>query len=239
MNRKLRCLLLDDELLGLTYLKRMCEQISGLEVVKAFNDPETFLLAVPKLEFDLCILDIEMPRINGLQIANLLQDKLIIFTTAYKEYASEAFELDAVDYVPKPVQRNRLEMAVQKAIKRGELHQLSKGFVQLNTDKGKALLFFDQLALIRTSEVDSRDKIAHLKDGTRMCLKNISFQKLLMVLPQHFFCRINKQEIIALSVVKVFTYDEIVTNFLSDLGKEAVLTLGDSYRKDFLEKVRL
>lgn len=217
----------------------MCEQIPELEVVKAYNDPEAFLLAMLKLEFDLCILDIEMPHINGLQVANLLQDKLIIFTTAYKEYASEAFELDAVDYVPKPVQRNRLEMAVEKAIKRRDMSQLSKGFVQLNTDKGKALLFFDQLALISTSEGDSRDKIARLKDDTSLCLKNISFQKLLSLLPPHLFCRINKQEIIALSTVKVFTFDEIITGSLTDQGREMVHTLGDAFRKGFLDKVKL
>ncbi|MCH5688586.1 response regulator [Niabella sp. W65] len=59
-----------------------------------------------RLEFDFCILDIEMPEMNGLQVAALLNGRPVVFTTAYKEYAAEAFDLDAVDYIRKPVKRN-------------------------------------------------------------------------------------------------------------------------------------
>lgn len=103
---------------GLTYLKMLCEQIPELEIVKAFNDPQKLLDEVPNLDFDLCISDIEMPGIDGLTLANLLQNKLVIFTTAYKNYASEAFDIDAVDYVTKPVTKERLERAVAKALER-------------------------------------------------------------------------------------------------------------------------
>jgi len=97
---------LDDELPGLTYLKMLCEQLPELEVVKAFNNPKLFLAEVPNVDFDLCILDIEMPEMNGLQVANLLNGKPVIFTTAYKEYASEAFDINAIDYVSKPIKKN-------------------------------------------------------------------------------------------------------------------------------------
>lgn len=232
-------MLLDDELPGLTYLKLLCEQIPELEVVKAFNDPEVFLSELPALEFDLCIIDVEMPHINGLQIANLLHGKMIIFTTAYKEYAAEAFNLDAVDYVVKPLQKERLELAVKKAIKRLDSFQTPKSFIQLNTDKGKALLFFEQLCFIRTSNIDSRDKIAYLQEGTIICLKNITFDKLLELLPSNQFCRINKKEIISLSIVQWFTFDEITTNYFLDSGKAVVLTLGEIYRNDFLKRVKV
>jgi two-component SAPR family response regulator len=107
-------LLLDDELPSLAYLKILCEQIPQLEVVKSFNNPAAMVEGMPTLEFDLCILDIEMPEMNGMQIASLLRDKLVIFTTAYKEYAAEAFDLDAIDYVRKPVSLARLKQAVTK-----------------------------------------------------------------------------------------------------------------------------
>jgi two-component SAPR family response regulator len=128
-------LLLDDELVGLTYLKMLCEQIPEVDVVKAFNHPEVFLAEVPKLEFDLCILDIEMPGMNGLQIANLLNGKPVIFTTAYKEYAAEAFDLNAVDYVRKPVKKERLQQALLKAENRILNKNQDKQFIQLNTAK--------------------------------------------------------------------------------------------------------
>lgn len=239
MNIKLKCLLLDDELPGLTYLKMLCEQLPELEVVKAFNNPETFLAELPSLDFDLCILDVEMPGMNGLQVANLLKGKPVIFTTAYKEFAAEAFDLDAVDYVQKPVQKERLAHAVQKAIQRVGNQQAVKKFIQINTDKGKALLHFNRIGLISTSDMDSRDKIAYLKDNTTICLKNITFDKILELLPPQQFCRINKKEVISLAIVKVFTFDEITIDLLSPSGKPMFLTLSEIYKTGFLERVRI
>ena len=230
-------MLLDDELPGLAYLKLLCEQLPELEVVKAFNNPEVFLSEIPRLDFDLCILDVEMPQMNGLQVANLLRDKPVIFTTAYKEYAAEAFDLDAVDYIRKPVQKERLEQAVQKAMKRIHV-QPRKDFMQLNADKGKAVIFFDQIAFITTADNDSRDKVVYFKDGTERRLKNISFDRLLEVLPPDRFCRINKKEIIALSIVQVFTFDEITAGFPAEPGKTTVFMLSEIYRDHFLQKIK-
>lgn len=236
MGTKIRCLLLDDELPGLAYLKMLCEQIEGLEVVRAFNNPELFLKELPNLDFDLCITDIEMPGINGLQIANLLHGKPIIFTTAYKDYAAEAYDLDAIDYVRKPIKMERLQQAVEKAKSRMESTKTKKGFAHLNTDKGKALLYFDQLCYIKVSEIDSRDKIIQLADGSTITLKNISFDKLLEVLPPNDFSRINKKEIIALKMVKVYAFDEITTN-LPAQSQPVKLVLSEAYRSEFLQKV--
>lgn len=234
----LKCILLDDELPGLAYLKLLCEQIPELELVKAYNDPEVFLKEFKNLDFDLCILDIEMPHVNGLEIANLLTDKLIIFTTAYKEHAAEAFDLDVVDYVGKPVKRERLQQAVNKALKRSEKSNNNKNFVQLNSDKGKSILFFEQICYVKVSEIDSRDKIARLIDGSTLTLKNISFEKLLGSLPESQFCQINKKELIALKAIQYFTHDEIVSNIaLSGNNQFLVLYLSENYRSDFLRKI--
>lgn len=239
MNTKLRCLLLDDELPGLAYLKLLCEQLPELEVVKAFNSPVTFLSEIPTLNFDLCILDIEMPEMSGLQIAPLLNGKPVIFTTAYKEYAAEAFDLDAVDYIRKPIKKERLHQAVLKAKNRLSSPMIEKQFVQLNTDKGKALIFFDQLAYIKTSDSDSRDKAAYLFDGTVLTLKNISFEKLQELLPNNIFSQVNKKEMIALKAVKVFSFDEITTSVEDQTGKVIKLALSEVYRNEFLSKVKV
>jgi DNA-binding LytR/AlgR family response regulator len=239
LNTKLRCLLLDDELPGLTYLKMLCEQLPELEVVKAFNSPDIFLKEVPNLDFDLCILDIEMPAMNGLHVANLLQGKPVIFVTAYKEFAAEAFDLDAIDYVRKPVKKERLQQAIQKAVSRISKSSSAKNFVQLNTDKGKALLFFDQVGYIKTSDSDSRDKTVQLLDGTILTLKNISFEKLLEVLPSDQFSRVNKKELVAIKSVHFFSHDEITTSIPQPSGKPLVLTLSESYRQEFIGKVRV
>ena len=102
MTTRLKCVLLDDELPGLTYLKMLCEQIPEVEIVKVFNDPVKFLASIHHLDFEAVILDIEMPKVNGLQVAQALKDKLIIFATAYKQYAFDAFDLDATDFIGKP-----------------------------------------------------------------------------------------------------------------------------------------
>lgn len=238
MNTKIKCILLDDELPGLTYLKMLCEQIPDLEVVKAFDNPVTFLNEVNKLEFDLCITDIEMPGMNGLQVANLIKGKPIVFTTAYKEYAAEAFDIDAVDYIRKPVKMERLQQAVEKVKAKINNGKKQKLFLQVNSDKGKTVLFFNQLAYIKTSDIDSRDKTAQLIDGTTIVLKNISFAKLKRLLPSEQFVQINKQELIAIKSVRLFSFDEITTNIPDPNSNEPLkLFLSDVYRADFLKYV--
>lgn len=239
MTTKLKCLLLDDELPSLKYLKMLCELIPELEVLKAFDNVENFLREFPLIKPDLCILDIEMPGMDGLSVANLLAGKPVIFVTAYKEYAADAFDIDAVDYIRKPVTRERLQVAVNKVLNRIQQSDQIKRFVHLNTDKGKTLLFFDEIAFIGTSETDSRDKIAMLNDGKIFVLKNISFEKLLQVLPEGGFCQVNKKEVVALRAVRFFSHDEVTTKIIQPTGRPLTLTLGFAYREEFLKKIKL
>jgi len=239
LNTKLKCLLLDDELPSLTYLKILCEQLPELEVVKTFNSSVTMLNEISQLEFDLCILDIEMPHTNGLQIASLLKGKPVIFTTAYKDYAADAFDLNAVDYVRKPVSLDRLQQAVVKAQSRLKNGVETKSFIQINTDKGKGLIYFNQLCYVKASEIDSRDKIAQLVDGTLITLKNISFEKLLHMLPESDFVRINKKELIAIKSVQAFSFDEIITTIQTEPGQPLKLILSEVYRNDLIKKVKV
>lgn len=231
-------MLLDDELPGLTYLKMLCEQIPELKVVRSFNNAAQFLNEIPELEFDLCILDIEIPNTNGLEIARLLKEKPVIFTTAFQEYAAEAFDLDAIDYVRKPIRLERLQLAVHKAIIRIRRAPSSKNYVELNTDKGRTLIFPDQLCYVRSSEIDSRDKVAQMQNHSTYLLKNISFEALLKVLPSGQFCQINKKELIALSSVSYFSHDIITTNIVQQNGKPLVLIISDTYRKGFIRFIR-
>lgn len=237
MTTRIRCLLLDDELPGLAYLKMLCQQVPNLEVVKAFNDPVQFLYELPQLDFDLCILDIEMPGMNGLEVAASLKGRQVIFTTAYKEYASDAFDLDAADYVRKPIQRERLQQAVEKAAKRLQQPVEQRASATLNTDKGKSILYFSQLCHISTSAIDSRDKVALIDNGSTLTLKNISFEKLRELLPAAQFCRVNKKELIALRCVRSYTSDEITTTLHTPHGQVMKLPLSESFRAEFMSRV--
>lgn len=237
MNTKLKCILIDDELPGLTYLKLLCEQIPELEVVKAFNDPEIFLNELESLDFDLCIFDIEMPGISGIELAFIVKTKAVIFTTAYKEYAVHAFDLDAIDYVVKPVKLERLQQAVNKVVHRINPKKQERTQLRMNTDKGNVLFFSDQLLYVRTSEIDSRDKTSLLENHTSLQIKNISFKKLISLLPEREFCRINKKELIALRTILYFSNDQISTTIFYPAEKPLNLTLGETYRAEFIKKL--
>lgn len=240
MNSKLRCILLDDEVLGLKYLKILCEQLEDLEVVKAYIDPEVFINEMDTLDYDFCILDIEMPKLSGLQVANLLREKSFIFVTAYREYALDAFEVNAIDYLQKPIKKERLLQAIEKVKKyslAGSL-PLHKPFIQVNTEKGRTLIHYDKIGYITISSIDSRDKLIVYKDGSELILKNITLDKLLQLLPQKQFLRINKKEIINLFEVKHFSNDEIFLDFLTDRKKLVNLALSEVYKSDFYARIK-
>jgi DNA-binding LytR/AlgR family response regulator len=238
LNTKLRCLLLDDELPGLAYLRLMCEQIAHVEVVKTFNNPLQLLAEVKKLDYDICILDIEMPGLNGIDVAHALHGKPVIFTTAHKEYAPEAFDLEAIDYIQKPIKKERLERALNKALALLRQTEQDRKFIPVNTTKGKALLFIYQILYITTSAGDKRDKIITLESGEEVTVKNLSFDDLLQQLPADQFCRINKKEIISLKSVRFFLHDTITTKLTTSNGTEKILTLSDRYRQEFTDKVK-
>ncbi|WP_159479577.1 LytR/AlgR family response regulator transcription factor [Chryseobacterium sp. 18068] len=231
----IKCVILDDELLAISYLKLLCEQIENVEVVKAFNDPKIFLNEIKNIDCNLCILDIEMPGMTGLQVAELISDsKKIIFTTAYKEYAAEAFDLNVVDYVRKPIKKERLIQAFEKA---ADLLNNShkKEFIEWNTNIGKSTIFTEQIAYIKTSEIDSRDKDIILKDGTTIVLKNLNFKSLLEMLPSKDFAQVNKKEIIALSSIKVLSTNEIITTISNESDQFLKLQIGDTYKNSLME----
>ncbi|MEL1243135.1 response regulator transcription factor [Flavobacterium sp. DGU11] len=238
MNTKIRCLLLDDELPGLAYLKMICEQMDELEVVRAFNSPEVLLREWQSLDFDLLITDIEMPGMNGLQVADAIKGKAIIFTTAYKNFAVDAFDRDAVDYVVKPVKQERLLQAVQKVSARLAKTVKAPKQIQLNTDRGKALISTAKIFCVMTSDIDSRDKIIVLGDKSKIIVKNCSFEKLLEMLPEDEFSRINKKAVIALKHVQFYAHDEITADMLLPDGRHYTFPLSEIYRSDFTSKLK-
>ncbi|WP_336687128.1 response regulator transcription factor [Chryseobacterium bernardetii] len=231
----IKCVILDDELLAISYLKLLCEQIDDVEVVKAFNDPKIFLNEIDSLDCNLCILDIEMPGMTGLQVAEIISSsKKIIFTTAYKEYAAEAFDLNVVDYVRKPIKKERLIQAFEKAKEQISTTQ-RKPFIEWNSNIGKTVILTEQIAYIKTSEIDSRDKDIILNDGTTIVLKNLNFKTLLEMLPSNDFAQVNKKEIIALSSIKVLGTNEIITTIPAEDDHFLKLQIGDAYKSSLME----
>ncbi|MBR9775259.1 MAG: response regulator, partial [Cytophagales bacterium] len=111
----IRCIIVDDEPLAQDLLQDYLEDFPDLKVVGRFNDGFEAFKGIGELQPDLVFLDIEMPKITGFELVELLEEPpKIIFTTAYDNYAIKAFELQAVDYLLKPFSKERLGQAIQR-----------------------------------------------------------------------------------------------------------------------------
>ena len=120
----LRVVVVDDEPLALRLVKSMLQELPFVEVLATCKNGREALDAVSKHCPDLLFLDIQMPGMNGFEVVRRLQGDtipLVVFATAYDQYAIEAFEVDAVDYVMKPLEDERLEQAIQRARERLQL----------------------------------------------------------------------------------------------------------------------
>jgi DNA-binding LytR/AlgR family response regulator len=124
----LRTLLVDDEPLALERLQVFFRDIAGVEVVGTARDGREAAEAIERLKPDLALLDIQMPEQNGLRVAATLppEDRPeIIFVTAFEQYAPDAFEVEATDYLLKPVRFDRLWQAVERAKRRRHMRALA------------------------------------------------------------------------------------------------------------------
>src|SRR5258705_11146806 len=113
----LKCIAIDDEPPALNLLREYISKTSSLELVQTFEDAITGGEFLRRHPVDLLFIDIDMPDISGLDLVRSLQEKpMIIFTTAHRKYAIEGFELDAIDYLLKPISYERFSKAVNKAL---------------------------------------------------------------------------------------------------------------------------
>jgi len=118
----MKAILVDDEILALRYLEQQLTVIGGVEIVGKYLSAEDGLKAAFSSPPDVVFFDIDMPELSGIEAAGKLTDRLpgtdVVFVTAYEDYAVKAFELNAVDYVLKPVEKQRLERTVARLIER-------------------------------------------------------------------------------------------------------------------------
>ena len=236
MEQPFKCVLIDDELLALAYLRTLCESIPGVEVVKAYDNPLKMLEELPELQFDFVISDIVMPELSGIELAQTVRKVPVIFTTAHNEYAVDAFEVDAADYLRKPIQRDRLEKAVEKVKREIILRRSQSPVIQLHTARGKMQFATHLIRSFSAETIDRRDKLLTLNNGETVIIKNCSFEQLLQLLPAAEFCRISRGEILALRGVYGHSGERIFVR--NSKGIESVHVLGEPYRKSFLEQLQ-
>lgn len=169
------CILIDDEELALEELHFLLDSVSGIGVVGQGRNGVEAIRLVKELEPDLMFLDIQMPGLNGFQVVHqLVKEEVlpqVIFVTAYDQYAVRAFEVNAVDYILKPVEKSRLEKAIQRARKQIEsnvpaddrIKNLLKQFIPATPRKSKLLVTDRKRHLM----VDADDIVfASVSDGS-------------------------------------------------------------------------
>ncbi len=114
----MKTVLIDDEYYALQGLKMRLDEIGGIDVVGIFKSGKQALENIKALSPDIVFLDIEMPSVSGIelfpQILDIVNDVKIVFTTAFTQYAVEAFELNALDYIVKPVEKERLQKTLER-----------------------------------------------------------------------------------------------------------------------------
>ena len=121
----MNCIIVDDEPLAREAMKLLIEEAECLQLVGSFNSAATASDFMEQHVVDLVFLDIQMPGITGIEFARTISKRtLVIFTTAYTEYALDSYEVDAIDYLIKPVEAERFQKAVEKA-QSYHYHQLS------------------------------------------------------------------------------------------------------------------
>lgn len=210
---KTRCLLVDDEPLALKVLESHIESIQHLEIVSSCANAFMAMEILKQQPVDLMFLDIQMPKLIGTSFLKTIRNPpKVIFTTAYKEYAVEAFELDAVDYLLKPVTLERLIKAVNKIIMEAvpmvqeEQKILEQdGFAYFRSERKMIKVRYDEILFIESM----KDYVKVVRTGDKPLLVKQSISSLENMLPANQFVRIHRSFIVSIPKITAFTNHDI------------------------------
>lgn len=225
----MKCVIIDDEPLALSILEKYIAAFPVLELAGKFDDAVEggrFLKGNP---VDLLFIDINMPDVTGLELVARLETRpMVIFTTAHKKFAFEGFELEALDYLLKPITIERFEKAVQKAAERFELKKTRRNeeSIVVRSEYKAIKIALKDIAYIEGME----DYIKiHLLSSRHPVMTLMSLKGILEILPENAFSRIHRSYIVPNLQVKSIQNKKV--KLLS--GPE--LPVSDSYA-DFIEK---
>lgn len=222
----IRAIALDDEILALKIIENYAGKIENLSLEKVFNKQSDAQRHLNKFPVDLIFLDIEMPAKNGLDFyKNLSQDTKVIFTTAFSEYAVDAFNVNAVDYLLKPFSFERFKAAVEK-IKVNSENSDAK-HLSIRADYKLHKINFQDIQLIEG--LDDYIQI-YLKDSTKITARS-SMKSILEKLSDKDFVRVHRSFIVPVSDIKTIVNKNI---HISDF----IIPIGDTYKEEIMRIVK-
>ncbi len=236
----MKVIIVDDEPLAQDVLETYVGQINELELVAKCSNAIEANEALKKNEVDLIFLDIQMPQVTGIEfVKSLSNPPMVIFTTAYSNYAIDGFELDAIDYLLKPISMDRFMKAVNKASEHFEMRKTEsvqqsaeldgEDFVFVKADKKLVKVKFDDIIYIE----GLKDYVIIRMGNTRVITLQ-TMKSLEKKLPEQQFQRIHRSYIVNLDKIQA-----IVGNMVEviEKGQNKHLPIGKNYRDDLLEIV--
>jgi two-component system, LytTR family, response regulator len=236
---ELKCIAIDDEPLALEIITAYIEKVPFLKLLRTFDNAIDSIDYIRKNKVDLMFLDIEMESLSGIQLLHALKERPeVIFTTAYDSYAVEGFELDAADYLLKPISFERFVKSVDKvynklspARAKSENHQPAAkapgtgNFIFVKTENRLQKVAFSEILYIE----GQGDYLKIVTTSSRiMTLQN--FKKFEETLPKENFIRVHKSYLVALNKIESITRNRI------KIGT-ALIPVSDSYKDAFYEAI--
>jgi two-component system, LytTR family, response regulator LytT len=228
---KLKCIVLDDEYLAIRVIKSFAEQTETLEVANTFTNPAEALSWVAGNTIDLIFSDIQMPGLNGIDFVKHLPYKpAVIFTTARQDFAMQAYELDVIDYLVKPISPERFSQAVQKAAdfiaykKMNNGNKQQTGYLHVRADYKIIQIPHHEILMI---EGLSEYVKIHTTEKTHIVLT--ALKNLAEELPPSDFIRIHKSYIISRQYIASYNSTAVQTT------NNVELPVGRTYKHAFLE----
>lgn len=226
----MKCIIVDDEPLARSTIKRLITRIPELSFAGEFASPDNVGDYLQNHDVDLIFLDIEMPNINGIEFAKTIpQNTLVVFTTAYPQYALDSYDVDAIDYLVKPIEFARFQKAVNKAFSyhsllmdkaKENISTIESEYIFIKSDRRFFKVNFSDILFIEGLKDYVIIHTDNKKIITRMYLKIIQEK-----LPENFL-RINKSYIVNTKQIESFDNNDV---FIGNYE----IAIGNNYRDTF------
>lgn len=237
----MNCLIVDDEPLAADLIEDFVSRVPYLNLVNKCRNAFECIENLKINTVDLIFLDIQMPNLSGIQLLKSLDKKpMVIFTTAYSEYAAESYNLDAIDYLLKPFTFERFFKAVNKAYSKHndslKSNQITEPIVNEISEKEIEYLFVK--SEYKTIKINIKDieYIEGLKDyvkiyaGSKPILSLLSLKSLEGKLPKENFQRVHRSFIVAIDKIENIQRHRIVI-------KDNYIPIGDNYKDNFYKSI--
>ncbi|OYX82221.1 MAG: DNA-binding response regulator [Flavobacteriales bacterium 32-34-25] len=238
----MKCVIIDDEPLAVDLIKDFVSKVESLELINTFNNAIDAIAVINNSNVDLIFLDIEMPHFSGIDFLNAIDKKpLIIFTTAYSDYAVEGFNLGAVDYLVKPIPFHRFLKSVMRAQQLFQSQnttstvtpkivapEMEPDFMFVRSEYENVKINFSDILFIE----GLKDYVKIYTSDNKFTLTLISLIKLENTLSSKGFSRIHRSYIINIKYVKSIQKNKV-------LIADKRIPISESYKNAFFERINL